>query len=156
MSSLNEGNRRLAHRVAQAKYISANKERVRTNTATWREANRLRIRKRQQEWRENNPDKTRAIAFRWSHSTRGKTVNSRAKVKRRGLLAVARCDFTGEQWEAMKRRAGGRCYYCHRRLPLEMDHVIPLVEGGNHTESNIVPACRSCNASKGKKLVLLC
>lgn len=28
---------------------------------------------------------------------------------------------------------------------------MPIARGGHHTSSNVVPACRSCNASKGKK-----
>ena len=37
---------------------------------------------------------------------------------------------------------------------LEMDHITPLSKGGDHTASNIVPCCRSCNAKKGTGPVL--
>jgi len=33
-----------------------------------------------------------------------------------------------------------------------MDHVIPLSKGGKHLPSNVVPACASCNSSKGNNL----
>jgi 5-methylcytosine-specific restriction enzyme A len=29
-----------------------------------------------------------------------------------------------------------------------MDHRVPLVRGGRSTRSNLVPACRACNAAK--------
>jgi len=36
-----------------------------------------------------------------------------------------------------------------------IDHVIPLFSGGNNSMENIVPACTSCNSSKGKKSLLI-
>lgn len=35
-----------------------------------------------------------------------------------------------------------------------VDHVVPLSRGGQHTEGNLVPACRSCNSSKADKLLV--
>lgn len=44
----------------------------------------------------------------------------------------------------------GRCAYCP--APADTwDHVQPLARGGRTVPGNIVPACRPCNASKGKK-----
>jgi 5-methylcytosine-specific restriction protein A len=51
-----------------------------------------------------------------------------------------------------KRRLGReRCGYCGRPTPsreLTMDHRVPLVRGGRSVRSNLVPACRTCNAAK--------
>jgi 5-methylcytosine-specific restriction endonuclease McrA len=51
-----------------------------------------------------------------------------------------------------KRRLGReRCDYCGRPTPareLTMDHRVPLVRGGHSVRSNLVPACRACNAAK--------
>jgi 5-methylcytosine-specific restriction endonuclease McrA len=45
---------------------------------------------------------------------------------------------------------GHCCVYCGRKMQrLTQDHITPLSRGGNHTKSNIVPACRSCNSKKG-------
>lgn len=58
-------------------------------------------------------------------------------------------DLTPEQWETIKAHYGSRCAYCGRKTQrLEMDHITPVSQGGNHTKHNIVPACRSCNAKK--------
>jgi 5-methylcytosine-specific restriction endonuclease McrA len=48
------------------------------------------------------------------------------------------------------RRWHYRCAYCDARAA-HLDHVVPLSRGGTDTESNIVPACASCNLSKGAK-----
>lgn len=44
-----------------------------------------------------------------------------------------------------------RCAYCGFRLKLTLDHVVPVSKGGRDIESNLVPACQSCNSSKGAK-----
>lgn len=49
-------------------------------------------------------------------------------------------------------QASGPCVYCGR--PAEsVDHIRPLFRGGWEHESNLVPACKSCNFSKGAKLL---
>jgi 5-methylcytosine-specific restriction endonuclease McrA len=72
-----------------------------------------------------------------------------AKYKRKAILKTAKSDLTLDQWTAIKAAYGYRCAYCRQQKPLTQDHVIPVSKGGPHTASNIVPACRSCNSSKG-------
>ena len=59
-------------------------------------------------------------------------------------------DFTHMQWVEMQRAYDHRCVYCGKRAKghLTQDHITPLSRGGNHTVSNIVPACRECNCKK--------
>lgn len=57
-------------------------------------------------------------------------------------------------------RDGWRCYICgvgtpphlrgtcDARAP-ELEHIIPLVDGGHHTYANTACACRRCNQAKG-------
>ena len=57
-------------------------------------------------------------------------------------------DLAVEQWEAL-RAAWGGCAYCgSTEGPLQRDCVLPISRGGRYTLANVVPACRSCNASK--------
>jgi 5-methylcytosine-specific restriction endonuclease McrA len=49
-------------------------------------------------------------------------------------------------------RDGNRCQYCGRHFAtkeLTLDHVLPRVQGGEHTWENLVCACVRCNAKKG-------
>jgi 5-methylcytosine-specific restriction endonuclease McrA len=50
--------------------------------------------------------------------------------------------------------ADGRCYYCGLERKLTQDHVVPLSKGGSHSKDNVVAACRSCNSSKGDRLII--
>lgn len=57
-------------------------------------------------------------------------------------------DLTDAQWVALTEAWGG-CAYCGTQgISLQRDCVQPLCWGGRYTIANIVPACRSCNASK--------
>ena len=63
-------------------------------------------------------------------------------------MSAVEHDLTPEQWAAL-REAWGGCAYCGAAgTPLQKDCVLPLSRGGRYTLDNIVPACRSCNASK--------
>jgi 5-methylcytosine-specific restriction endonuclease McrA len=56
-------------------------------------------------------------------------------------------DLTPAQWAALKEAWGG-CAYCGATGALQKDCVLPISRGGRYTLDNVVPACRSCNASK--------
>lgn len=57
-------------------------------------------------------------------------------------------DLSAAQWTALKEAWGG-CAYCGASdTALQKDCVLALSRGGRYTLDNIVPACRSCNASK--------
>ena len=50
---------------------------------------------------------------------------------------------------------GGECAYCghtpRRGEHLTRDHLLPVCKGGITKADNIVPACSSCNNSKGSE-----
>lgn len=47
------------------------------------------------------------------------------------------------------RRDNYTCRYCHATdAPLTVDHVVPTALGGSDDPSNLVAACRDCNAGK--------
>ncbi len=57
-------------------------------------------------------------------------------------------DLTDEQWIALQEAWGG-CAYCGvTDVAMQRDCVQALSRGGRYTLDNIVPSCRSCNASK--------
>nr|WP_295662232.1 HNH endonuclease signature motif containing protein [Polymorphobacter sp.] len=51
--------------------------------------------------------------------------------------------------ERAKTLAERVCAYCGSVERLTLDHVIPRILGGSDDGANLVPACRSCNSSKG-------
>ncbi|SDT55230.1 HNH endonuclease [Jiangella sp. DSM 45060] len=65
-------------------------------------------------------------------------------------MAKSDHDLTDAQWAALTAAWGG-CAYCGASEPqsrLQKDCMLPISRGGRYTLTNVVPACRSCNASK--------
>ena len=53
-------------------------------------------------------------------------------------------------------RDSSRCHICRKKCrddEIQIDHVIPLAEGGDHSLENLRVACARCNMSKGKRAV---
>ena len=70
--------------------------------------------------------------------------------KRRGELAP---EFSHQEWKECVIFFHGTCAYCgctpRKGARLTRDHLKPISHGGRTVQSNIVPACASCNSSKG-------
>lgn len=57
-------------------------------------------------------------------------------------------DLTDTQWAALLAAWGG-CAYCGVSVVQpQKDCILPISRGGRYTVTNVVPACRACNASK--------
>lgn len=76
------------------------------------------------------------------------TRRARASRRRARRVAAADNDLTLDEWESLV-EAWGSCAYCGVvDGPFQRDCVLPISRGGRYTFENVVPACRSCNASK--------
>lgn len=68
--------------------------------------------------------------------------------RRKKRMDRANNDLTNEQWEKLQQVWGG-CAYCGTTEgTMQKDCVLALSRGGRYTLTNVVPSCRSCNASK--------
>lgn len=48
------------------------------------------------------------------------------------------------------------CRYCGRQsdlVPLQIDHMIPVCQGGTNDPNNLITACVDCNSGKGAKII---
>jgi hypothetical protein len=77
-----------------------------------------------------------------------KAGNRRRRARKRLVVST----LTADEWLDILDYFGHACAYCRRTdRPLTQDHVIPIVDGGGHTAENVVPACLTCNCSKGDR-----
>src|ERR1039457_6074429 len=58
---------------------------------------------------------------------------------------------------AVRTRAANRCEYCrlHQRLQgptFHIEHIVPMVKGGNDRLTNLALACPSCNLHKADRV----
>jgi len=82
----------------------------------------------------------------WSGEAR-QIYRARRRHLREGVLNT----LTYEQWKYACEWFDNRCAYCEEKAFLTEDHLRPLSDGGPRTALNIIPACGSCNSSKGPK-----
>lgn len=134
---------RSKHRELQAtdpEYREKNRKRANA----WREANPEQLRERVRSWRDSNPERARVL-----HAT----VMNRRRAR---LQDGCSPGVTPEQWLEIVEYFGGCCAYCLQSGHLlEREHVMPLKRGGRDEPSNVVPACKRCNRSKGASILPL-
>ena len=156
-------------KVYKKKYYQENKATVKANAVKWAEDNperrreiRLASRKKHKDARNShvrqylkeNPD---VLAKKRSRTTTWKKEhpeNHRAtENKRRTSKTLAGGFFTPEEWFMLCFAVGFICVCCKKAKPLEADHIVPVSLGGSSWLWNIQPLCKSCNASKGAKII---
>jgi hypothetical protein len=52
---------------------------------------------------------------------------------------------------AVFEKHGEQCAKCGATEKIELDHIVPVVKGGENNIKNMQPLCKSCNSSKGCK-----
>ena len=129
-------------------------------------ANRDEVIARTKTWREAHPGRQRELA-------RAHARTPAAKAKSRAW-ARAHPEAERRRWQSYNARkrnafvepvdplvvltAGGEmCALCEVPLTLttvQVDHIVPLAMGGEHSYANTQPACASCNARKGGRAVI--
>lgn len=143
------------------KYIAWNKEWQKNNREKSREIkkryverHKARLNKYYRDRYAADPARHNAIVKRWAEANpenrQVRNHRRRMKIKNNG-----RCDLTAQEWQSRLQEFNFHCAYCH--LPfdnLEIEHMIPIAKGGEHTLENVVPACRSCNANKHAKTLV--
>ena len=138
-------------------YRKNNPEKRRATCKRWENAHpedrkRLRREGMRRAYRKN-PDKFREAAKSYMLS-KGKDYVSWIGHRRRARKANAPGNgLRPDEWQSLCAQYDHRCAYCGKPSRLEREHVVPLIRGGHDDVNNIVPSCRSCNASKGTKLV---
>lgn len=106
----------------------------------------------------------RATANRLKRTPHGKARRREDKARRRAAERGVRADRI-DPFKVFE-RDGWRCYLCGCHTPRELrgtyepnapelEHVLPLAMGGEHTWANVRCACRKCNLAKGASTVFL-
>ena len=88
----------------------------------------------------------------------GRRRKARKDAKRKAAIRAAVTELVDPR--TVFERDGWRCHMCgrktreewrgkHKPLSPELDHIVPLSRGGEHTYRNTACACRRCNMRKG-------
>lgn len=110
-------------------------EKNRAARAEWAKANREKRRATYSAWAKQNPELVKSR----THQRRSKLREQAFKITRKELQKLY----------------AQPCFACGSRERIEIDHIIPLSKNGRHSIGNLQALCRSCNASKGNKFLIV-
>lgn len=144
---------------AGKRYAAAHREEARERARQWRVNNPEKHRVRAKQWRKDNPKRyfqyneahrerqaERARQWAKAHPARARENCRRRRARKRNATIKP----VDEQ--AIFERDGHTCMYCGAiYVPLTIDHIVALNNGGSHCEDNLMLACGRCNPSKGTK-----
>ena len=129
-------------------YVAQNPEKERERYRRYDRENREKRRLAIAKSREENPEHHRELGRKW-RAANLELCRARCRAywhrKRSGADPAADVDA---YCELLMLQA---CAYCGATDNMSIDHVIPLSKGGTHEIDNLLPACRSCNSSKGAR-----
>ena len=148
---------------AKKLYYQSNRDKILESHKVYYEKNKEKIQEQNKAYFKTNLEKvtSKRVAYWKAHPEEKKKIQATYRrthpekikendVKRRARKAGAeKNDLTASQWREIKEAHKHKCVYCGKKFKnLTMDHITPLSKGGNHTVSNVVPACISCNSKK--------
>lgn len=127
--------KRLERRAQQAEYKAANRLRLAEKQREYCRAHKAEDYARSQAWKAANRERARILALSYVHR------------KRDGVgLDVDYCEVL----------RADPCSYCGGRPPgtMQVDHIVPVIAGGNGEWENLTAACGHCNKSKNARPLL--
>ena len=125
-----------AHKAEKAAYYEAHKAEIAAYMKAYREAHKAEIAASGKVYREANPDKILDKL-------------ARRRARKRGATVVEKVSRV-----VVYERDAGKCHICVKKAPKRgwhLDHIIPLVRGGEHSYQNVAVACPKCNMRKQAK-----
>lgn len=147
-----------------AKYREDNREQINAGLRTHYANNRDKRIENSRAWANSNPERRLLIELRYRQGHRQETqqrstdwgirhperkrlhkLTRRARTFNNGIFLVKGAELT--------RLYSSNCFYCGSSSRIEADHIIPVSRGGRHSIGNLLPACRSCNATKGNRTI---
>lgn len=152
-------------RAYDKEYIAKNRQRVTSRNKSYYEKNKARILAQMRQYRAKNRDRIRAKVNAYAEEHREEKreydrlnrVNNPEKFREKDLATHRRRkNAAGKyriwQWDAISRYYAPEsvCLCCGSIKKMTMDHVIPLIAGGENCAFNLQPICLKCNFRKNK------
>jgi 5-methylcytosine-specific restriction endonuclease McrA len=142
---LKEYRKKNAAAISERKSVSNKKklELNRKNGIKRKISNPEKSRETTKKWVKNNPE--RVFAHYLTRRARVKTRSTQAEIKDANKFAMI-----------IKSSDSFSCRYCGFIFPissLHIDHIIPVSRGGSHSVDNLAASCKTCNLSKGARLL---
>lgn len=142
--------RRARHNEVCAQERVQKPELVRERHKRWRDANPQRCQEMARENHKKNFERRQKYGRKWRSQNRDKCRVYRRN--RQALERKAEGTHTPADIREMCEAQQGICFYCESEAITEIDHFVPLIEGGSNWPENLRGSCLPCNRSKADKL----
>jgi len=139
------------------KYYAENKEKASIRNKIYREANPEKIKLKNKRWHEKNIVAHKEYCRAYTKSDAGKAADKKKSLKRRAEKNNCKVDDFNPYDIFI--RDGYICQLCgiktrpdyknphHPKYP-NVDHIVPLSKGGDHSKKNTQCLCHMCNSIK--------
>jgi 5-methylcytosine-specific restriction endonuclease McrA len=131
------------------KWYNNNADRQRAKTTNWRKNNPEKVAAQKKRSHKKNPQAQYKRNKKWKQANplkvKEQDLRRRASLLNNGVYLVTPKD--------LQKISLSKCLYCNSKEKITVDHVVPVSRGGTHSIGNLVPACLSCNTSKGAKTI---
>jgi 5-methylcytosine-specific restriction endonuclease McrA len=141
-------------KAAQRKWYRKNSSQSQAATHAWRLKHKDHLFEYNKKYREKNWDEILDYQRLWRKQINPSANRERMHKRRHNMMRTGLTLVRNSLWQDQIKKSGFKCFYCGKQCTaqsLQQDHVIPLSKNGLHCMENLMPACRSCNASKGNK-----
>lgn len=141
-------------RSASQRWRKANPERESRVSRQWYARNREQQIEAALRWRKANPERFDELNRRWKadNPARAKAIKRHAGQLRRARVAAATIvPFTYDELLASWAEDDLYGCACCGGPFEEIEHIVPICRGGEHSIANLVPSCIECNRGVGGK-----
>ena len=143
------------HKQYNKQYYEDNKDKKAEYGKQYREDNKDKISEWHKQHYENNKDKLREQKKQYRATPQGQATRFNSSCRRRIKKQNQGNGITKDQWLEMMNFFNWKCAYSSEVLSEKgqrsIDHIKPLVKGGEHEVWNTVPMYRPYNSSKQDK-----
>lgn len=142
---------RIANRDNILKYRHKNRENKIKYQRQYYQENKANLLEYQHIYHQVNKQAVSNRIKKYQKTPKGIAVVKNSKYRRRNKTKQG--DVTNDQLLQLQQNAKV-CYWCNKPLKnkvIHIDHYVPLARGGEHTLSNLVVSCQSCNNKKHAK-----
>lgn len=147
------------------KYTTENKTKIRSNKQEYYQKNKAKISLQKRERYAKNKDRIKAQVKEYYINNKDKLAASKLEWQRANPEKVA---ASRHKRRAREKKAGGKliaaeikeiynkyptCLVCGADTNLALDHIVPIISGGQNAASNIQVLCKPCNSIKGTNTI---
>lgn len=133
-------------KVYNQEYRKKHRERILLQKRAYRQTHSKKIAEGKRNWKMRNSERETKRKRDWKKTPKGKALVRKHTNLRRARKVGA---IIGTVDEATVFERDGCCVYCGSGQDLQLDHVEPLSQGGEHSNDNLVVSCQKCNDNKG-------